>query len=198
MEIVGEVYILLFMLRWLHTNPSKIGLDRKSYNPRHQQADLGQNNFFILSFPNVPTHPIISQNWIFVTSHFFTLNKVISLDTISCWNLVYLTGKGDVISCDYSTVKSLYIPQANASLRVQTQGEIHSVAWSDLIAVLKAYSSFREDFLTHLELAYNLGTEAEVRSIYHIIACSSLFFLFTFRCTVPIIWTPGTGQLYFG
>ena len=86
-----------------------------------------------------------------------------------------MTGKGDVISCDYSTVKSLYIPQANASLRVQTQGEIHSVAWSDLIAVLKAYSSFREDFLNHLELAYNLGTEAEVRSIYNIIACSSLF-----------------------
>ena len=74
-----------------------------------------------------------------------------------------MTGKGDVISCDYSTVQSLYIPQANASLRVQTHGEIHSVAWSDLVAVLKAYPSFREDFLTHLELAYNLGTDAEVR-----------------------------------
>lgn len=76
-----------------------------------------------------------------------------------------MAGKGDVISCDYSTVQSLYIPQANASLRVQTHGEIHSVAWSELITVLKAYPSFREEFITHLELAYNLGTEVEVRWI---------------------------------
>jgi len=74
-------------------------------------------------------------------------------------------GKGDVISCDYSTVQSLYIPQANASLRVQTHGEIHSVAWSELITVLKAYPSFREEFITHLELAYNLGTDAEEEEI---------------------------------
>jgi len=70
-------------------------------------------------------------------------------------------GKGDVISCDYSTVQSMYIPKANASLRVQTHVEIHSVAWSELVAVLKAYSSFREEFITHLELAYNLGHEIE-------------------------------------
>ena len=75
MQIVEEIYVLLFMLRWLHTNPSKIGLDRKSYNPRQQQADFWHEIFFILSFPNVPTYPIISQNWIFVTSHFFTLNE---------------------------------------------------------------------------------------------------------------------------
>ena len=77
--------------------------------------------------------------------------------------LTSLTGKGDVISCDYSTVQSLYIPQANASLRVQTHGEIHSVDWSELVAVLKAYPSFREEFISDLELAYNLGTECEVR-----------------------------------
>lgn len=70
-------------------------------------------------------------------------------------------GKGDVISCDYSTVQSVYIPKANASLRVQTHCEIHSVAWCELVAVLKAYSSFREEFITHLELAYNLGHEEE-------------------------------------
>ena len=61
MQIVGEIYVLLFMFRWLHANPSKIGLDRKSYNPRQQQADFWQENFSILSFQNVPTHPIISQ-----------------------------------------------------------------------------------------------------------------------------------------
>ena len=58
----------------------------------------------------------------------------------------------------------MYIPKANASLRVQTHVEIHSVAWSELVAVLKAYSSFREEFITHLELAYNLGHEVEVWS----------------------------------
>ena len=62
MQIVEEIYVLLFMLRCLQTSPSKIGLDRKSYNPRQQQADIWQDNFFILSFPNVPTHPIISQH----------------------------------------------------------------------------------------------------------------------------------------
>jgi len=87
-----------------------------------------------------------------------------------------LTGKGDVISCDYSTVQSMYIPKANASLRVQTHVEIHSVAWSELVAVLKAYSSFREEFITHLELAYNLGHEVEVRKhnancySYHVVS----------------------------
>ena len=72
------------------------------------------------------------------------------------------SGKGDIISCDYSTVQSTYLPQANSSLRVQTHGEIHSVTWNELIGVLRAYPSFREEFISHLELAYNLGTEAEV------------------------------------
>lgn len=58
-------------------------------------------------------------------------------------------------------MQSVYIPKANASLRVQTHCEIHSVAWCELVAVLKAYSSFREEFITHLELAYNLGHEEE-------------------------------------
>ncbi|XP_067042348.1 potassium voltage-gated channel subfamily H member 6-like isoform X3 [Acropora muricata] len=68
-------------------------------------------------------------------------------------------GKGDIISCDYSAVQN--IPQANASLRVQTHGEIHSVAWSELVVVLRAYPTFRQEFITHLELAYNLGIVKE-------------------------------------
>ena len=72
------------------------------------------------------------------------------------------SGKGDIISCDYSDVQN--IPQANASLRVQTHGEIHSVAWSELVVVLRAYPSFRQEFITHLELAYNLGIVKEVSS----------------------------------
>ena len=79
-----------------------------------------------------------------------------------------MTGKGDVISCDYSTIQSVYIPKASASLRVQTHGEIHSVAWSDLAAVLTAYPSFREEFINQLELAYNLGHEEEVSELYNI------------------------------
>lgn len=72
------------------------------------------------------------------------------------------SGKGDIISCDHSAVQN--IPQANASLRVQTHGEIHSVAWSELVVVLRAYPSFRQEFITHLELAYNLGIVKEVSS----------------------------------
>ena len=73
----------------------------------------------------------------------------------------------------------MYIPKANASLRVQTHVEIHSVAWSELVAVLKAYSSFREEFITHLELAYNLGHEIEVRKhvtccTYHVVSYKSV------------------------
>ena len=75
------------------------------------------------------------------------------------------SGKGDTISCDYSTAQSSYIPQADASLRLQTHGIIHSVAWSDLFVVLKAYPDFKEDFLGKLEIAYNLGQLDEVRVV---------------------------------
>lgn len=91
---------------------------------------------------------------------FFTSDLAVGL--LSVLSSFQFSGKGDIISCDYSDVQN--IPQANASLRVQTHGEIHSVAWSELVVVLRAYPSFRQEFITHLELAYNLGIVKEVSS----------------------------------
>ena len=85
----------------------------------------------------------------------------------------------------------MYIPKANASLRVQTHCEIHSVAWCELVAVLKAYSSFREEFITHLELAYNLGHEEEVGMSE--IKCTLQTYIFLnsiliYKCVLAHIW----------
>ncbi|XP_032219964.2 potassium voltage-gated channel subfamily H member 6 isoform X3 [Nematostella vectensis] len=80
-----------------------------------------------------------------------------SIEVIKDKETCLVLGKGDTISCDYSSINSSYIPKANASLLIQTHSEIHSITWSDLLIVLKAYPTFQEDFLDHLELAYNLG-----------------------------------------
>lgn len=114
----------------------------------------------------LPGHYIIKQGDEVKRLYFIAKGNI---EVIKHEDTMLTLGKGDVISCDYSTVQSVYIPQANASLRVQTHGEIHSVAWSDLVVVLKAYPSFREEFLTHLELAYNLGTDAEEEEFVDIV-----------------------------
>lgn len=106
----------------------------------------------------LPGHFIIKQGDEVKRLYFIAKGNI---EVVKSDETMLTLGKGDVISCDYSTVQSMYIPKANASLRVQTHCEIHSVAWCELVAVLKAYSSFREEFITHLELAYNLGHEEE-------------------------------------
>ncbi|XP_078369353.1 LOW QUALITY PROTEIN: voltage-gated inwardly rectifying potassium channel KCNH6-like [Oculina patagonica] len=106
----------------------------------------------------LPGHFIIKQGDEVKRLYFIAKGNI---DVVKFDETMLTLGKGDVISCDYSTVQSMYIPKANASLRVQTHCEIHSVAWCELVAVLKAYPSFREEFITHLELAYNLGHEVE-------------------------------------
>ena len=49
------------------------------------------------------------------------------------------------------------MPQANASLLVTSHTEIHVIDWNELLVVLRAYPRFRDEFLSHLDLAYNLG-----------------------------------------
>ncbi|XP_048589699.1 potassium voltage-gated channel subfamily H member 6 isoform X2 [Nematostella vectensis] len=72
-------------------------------------------------------------------------------------------GKGDVISCDYTSRQSLRTAKANASLLIQTYCQIHVVDWQDLLSVLRVYSKFRESFTNHLKLAYNLD-DSEIES----------------------------------
>ncbi|XP_028518006.1 potassium voltage-gated channel subfamily H member 6 isoform X2 [Exaiptasia diaphana] len=71
--------------------------------------------------------------------------------------ILLVLGKGDVISCEYNSPTSIQTAKANASVLVQTYCQIHVVDWQDLLAVLKVYPDFREQFTHHLKLAYNLG-----------------------------------------
>ncbi|XP_068701371.1 potassium voltage-gated channel subfamily H member 6-like isoform X1 [Montipora foliosa] len=111
----------------------------------------------------LPGHFIIKQGDEVKRLYFIAKGNI---DVVKYDDTMLTLGKGDIISCDYSTVQSTNLPQANSSLRVQTHGEIHSVAWNELIGVLRAYPSFREEFISHLELAYNLGTEAEGEEVF--------------------------------